>query len=313
MFKYKNQKGGNEVSNRNFMEMLQTQWFEGKFVCIGLDFDVWKAPTEFIEHSKYMSAAKVAVAFNHIIVEATKDLVCAYKLNIAFYGSLGAEGIWALKRTIKNIHTNAPNVPVILDAKCTDIENANNYYVDMAFSYLEADAITVNPYLGAEALQPFLARSDKGVIVLCKTSNLGAREFQVWDISGDVVPRGYMPLYEYIAYRVSSEWNKNGNCALIVGATYPEQLREVRKIIGSMPILIPELDFQEIPRVGFQQKDVPLERQVEQVVDAAKDGHGAGFIINSSHDIIFSSKSEDFAEISRRKTEELCNLINQYR
>ncbi|MFH1393169.1 MAG: orotidine-5'-phosphate decarboxylase [Patescibacteria group bacterium] len=289
------------------MELLRAKWAEGKFVCIGLDSEFGKIPESARKSGNEcdVSVSNTVVAFNRAIVEATKDLVCAYKPNTAFYEAYGAEGIAALHRTIVDIRIIAPDVPVILDAKRADIGNTNNGYVQMAFDYLQADAITVHPYLGSEALQPFLDRADKGAIVLCKTSNPGAGEFQNWDISGDVVPGGYMPLYKYVAHRVSREWNKNGNCALVVGATYPGQLREVREVVGDMPILI--------PGVGFQQKDVPLEKQVEQVVSAGKDSRGEGMIINSSRGIIFASKGADFAEAARRETLKLHDLINKYR
>ncbi len=263
-------------------------------------------------------------------MKATKDLVCAYKPNAAFYEAHGAEGISALHRTIADIHAIAPNIPVILDAKRADIGNTNAGYVDAAFSFLRADAITVHPYLGAEALQPFLDRADKGIIVLCRTSNPGAGEFQdrkvaltfgelaelvgdadrANDLAGEIgwsYPTGgyRMPMYQYMALRISRHWNKNGNCALVVGATYPEELRAVRRIVGDMPILI--------PGVGFQQKGVPLEQQVEQVVGAGKDSRGQGMIINSSRGIIFASSGHDFAEAARRETKKLHHLITKYR
>lgn len=289
------------MSSRNFIRMLEAQWAKGNFVCVGLDSEFSKIPAAaYVGGNECdVHVGETVVAFNRAIVEATKDLVCAYKPNTAFYEAYGAEGISALHRTIADIHAIAPDVPVILDAKRADIGNTNAGYVNAAFDYLRADAITVHPYLGAEALQPFLARADKGVIVLCKTSNPGAGEFQDWDISGDVVPNGYMPLYEYVAHRVSREWNKNGNCALVVGATYTAQLREVRKIVHDMPILI--------PGIGAQGGDV------EKTVTAGKDSRGQGMIINSSRGIIFASQGADFAEAALRETEKLRNLINQYR
>jgi len=281
--------------------MLEAQWAKGNFVCVGLDSEFGKIPesARVGGNECEVHEGNTIVAFNRAIVEATKDFVCAYKPNAAFYEAYGAEGISALHRTIADIHAIAPDVPVILDAKRADIGNTNAGYVEAAFDFLRADAITVHPYLGAEALQPFLARADKGVIVLCKTSNPGAGEFQDWDISGDVVPGGYMPLYKYVAHRVSREWNKNGNCALVVGATYPEQLREVREVVGDMPILI--------PGIGAQGGDV------EKTVTAGKDSRGWGMIINSSRGIIFASKGADFAEAARRETEKLRDMINQYR
>lgn len=289
------------MSDRNFRQMLEAQWAKGNFVCVGLDSEFGKIPesARVGGNECEVHEGNTIVAFNRAIVEATKDFVCAYKPNAAFYEAYGAEGISALHRTIADIHAIAPDVPVILDAKRADIGNTNAGYVEAAFDFLRADAITVHPYLGAEALQPFLARADKGVIVLCKTSNPGAGEFQDWDISGDVVPGGYMPLYKYVAHRVSREWNKNGNCALVVGATYPEQLREVREVVGDMPILI--------PGIGAQGGDV------EKTVTAGKDSRGWGMIINSSRGIIFASKGADFAEAARRETEKLRDMINQYR
>jgi orotidine-5'-phosphate decarboxylase len=292
------------MNDRNFRQILEAQWAKGNFVCVGLDSEFSKIPGsarvgDNEDNECEVHKGNTIVAFNRAIVEATKDIVCAYKPNTAFYEAYGAEGISALHRTIADIHAIAPDVPVILDAKHADIGNTNAGYVDAAFDFLRADAITVHPYLGAEALQPFLARADKGVIVLCKTSNPGAGEFQDWDISGDVVPGGHMPLYKYVAHRVSHEWNKNGNCALVVGATYPEQLREVREVVGNMPILI--------PGIGAQGGDV------EKTVTAGKDSRGWGMIINSSRGIIFASKGADFAEAARRETEKLRNLINQYR
>lgn len=294
---------------RNFMEMLRKKWNEGKFVCVGLDSELSKIP-EAAQISCSdpgaflgLDAEETIFGFNAAIIEETKDLVCAYKPNSAFYETHGTSGIAALYRTIWYIHDVAPDVPVILDAKRADIGNTNNGYAQMAFNYLKADAITVHPYFGGEALQPFLDYKDKGVIVLCRTSNPGAGELQNLEVSDDVVPGTYIPLYKRVARQISNYWNKNGNCALVVGATYPDELREVRCIVGDLPILI--------PGVGFQQKDVPLRQQVQQVVDNGKDSRGQGMIINSSRGIIFASSGSDFAEAARRETQKLHDLINQ--
>lgn len=282
------------MNDRNFRELLETQWSRGNFVCVGLDSEFGKIPESAHRSGNEceVSVPNTIVAFNRAIVEATKDLVCAYKPNAAFYEAHGAEGIAALHRTIADIHAIAPDVPVILDAKRADIGNTNAGYVDAAFGFLRADAITVHPYLGAEALQPFLARAEKGIIVLCRTSNPGAGEFQDLSVNGDE------PLYRFVARRVV-EWNKNGNCALVVGATYPDELREVRGLVGDMPILI--------PGIGAQGGDV------EKTVSAGKDSRGKGTIVNSSRGIIFASKGADFAEAARRETEKLRDMINQYR
>jgi orotidine-5'-phosphate decarboxylase len=294
LYIHNQRKGENDMNDRNFRQLLEAQWSRGNFVCVGLDSEFGKIP-EFARRSGNecdVSVANTIVAFNRAVVEATKDLVCAYKPNAAFYEAHGVEGIGALQRTIADIHAIAPDVPVILDAKRADIGNTNAGYVDAAFGFLQADAITVHPYLGAEALQPFLARAEKGVIVLCRTSNPGAGEFQDLSVNGE-------PLYRFVARRVASEWNKNGNCSLVVGATYPDELREVRGLVGDMPILI--------PGIGAQGGDV------EKTVSAGKDSRGYGMIINSSRGIIFASKGADFAEAARRETEKLRDFINQYR
>jgi len=281
------------MNKRNFMALLRARWDKRNFVCVGLDPDLTKIP-QFMR-SEYV--ADIIVNFNNSIVSATKDLVCAYKPNVAFYEAYGSAGITGLRRTIEYINAVAPDVPVILDAKRADIGNTNAGYVDAAFKYFGADAITVHPYLGAEALQPFLDCEDKGVIVLCRTSNKGAGEFQ--DKSVSVVPGCNMPLYQYVARQVATEWNKNNNCLIVVGATYPEELAQVRQIVGDMPILI--------SGIGAQGGDV------EKTVLAGKDSRGQGMIINSSRGIIYASSGPDFAEAAREETFKLHNLINKYR
>lgn len=279
--------------SETFREMLDAQWAQGRFVCVGLDSELGKIPdglrlNQFFKDGT--DVADVVVEFNRAIIEATADLVCAYKPNVAFYEALGSDGLKALKGTIEAINAVAPDVPVILDAKRADIGNTNAGYVQMAFEFLGADAITVNPYLGAEALQPFLARRDKGIIVLCRTSNPGAGEFQDLCVNGE-------PLYRVVARRVATEWNKNGNCGLVVGATAPHELAEVRQIVGDMPILI--------PGIGAQGGDI------EKTLTAGKNSRGRGMIINSSRGIIFASNGSDFAEAARRETQKLHDAINR--
>ncbi|TAL50012.1 orotidine-5'-phosphate decarboxylase [Patescibacteria group bacterium] len=283
------------MSDRNFRKMLEAQWARDNFVCVGLDSDLDKIPASSrVADDHYGSVFKgqTITAFNRAIVEATCDLVCAYKPNVAFYRRYGNEGMGALQRTIADIHRLAPDVPVILDAKYGDIGETNEGYAEEAFGLLRADATTVHPYLGGESLAPFLARAEKGIIVLCRTSNPGAREFQDLLVDGK-------PFYQRVARNVVGEWNKNGNCAVVVGATYPIELREVREIVGDMPILI--------PGVGAQGGDVQM------TVQAGKDSRRKGMIINSSRGIIFAFNSEDFAQAARRETMKLRDLINQYR
>lgn len=284
---------------RNFMELLQKKWGEGRFVCVGLDPDWKKIPDRFKQNQNF--GAYDNHWFLVEIVRATHGIVCAFKPNIAFFEKYGGGGINHLRDLIAFVHDIAPEVPVILDAKRADIGNTNNGYVGM-LDDLGADAITVHSYLGAEALKPFLDREDKGVIVLCRTSNPGAGEFQDLMVFEKGTSSSYAePLYLRVAERVSREWNKNGNCALVVGATYPDELQKVREVVGDMPLLI--------PGVGFQQKGVPLEEQVNQVVNAGKNSCNQGMIINSSRGIIFASNGEDFAEAASRETQKLHDLI----
>lgn len=284
------------------MEMLYAQWAYEKFVCVGLDSDYDKIP----EAVKKPDIVSSQVSFNRAIVQATSHLVCAYKPNIAFYEAYGAAGLLALQETVSVIRDIAPKVPVILDAKRADIGNTNRGYVKMAFEYLGVDAITVHPYLGQEALQPFLDMKDKGIIVLCLTSNPGAGEFQDlwWPVSRnhsltELTGKMTVSLFEQVADNVARNWNKNNNCCLVVGATYPNELQRVRRIIGNMPILI--------PGIGKQGGDV------EKTVKAGMDSLKQGMIINSSRGIIFASKEDDFADVARCETEKLNTLINQCR
>ena len=287
---------------RNFRQMLEAKWAEGRFVCVGLDGDYKKIP-ETVKSKKH-GVCSVMLDFNQAIIDATKDLAGAYKLNAAFYEAHGTAGMDALRYTIEYIRTAAPKVPVIYDAKRADIGNTNDGYVKSAFDWLYADAITVNPYFGQEALEPFLKEKDKGIIVLCRTSNKGASEFQDlwWDIGlghplANKLGKLSITLYQQVAYNVATHWNNNGNCALVVGATYPEELARVRQIVGDMPILI--------PGIGAQGGDL------EKTVLAGKDSRGRGMIINSSRGIIFASSGADFAEATRHETQKLHNSINQ--
>lgn len=275
------------MDKRNFRRLLELQWALKHFVCVGLDSN-WAMIPSFLKEGA--NIAYSIVRFNQSIIEATRELACAYKLNVAFYEACGVEGLTALRSTISFIQTVAIDVPVILDAKRADIGSTNAGYVTSAFDYLKADAITVHPYLGAEALGPFLDQADKGIVVLCRTSNPGAGEFQDLLVNGE-------PLYRIVAKRVASDWNRNNNCAVVVGATYPNELHEVREIIGDMPILI--------PGIGAQGGDL------EKTVLAGKDSRGGGMIINASRSIIFASQEADFADAARQETERLHGLINQ--
>ena len=288
------------MEERNFKELLEDRWSYGHFVCVGLDSEYERIPA-VVKNER--NVAGTIFAFNQAVIDATKDLVCAYKPNAAFYEACGEPGSHALVFTIAYIHKVAPRVPVILDIKRGDIGKTNKGYVEAAFNHFEADAVTVHPYLGAEALKPFLDQKEKGIIVLCRTSNPGAGEFQDLSVGYESLTNPncthVVPFYQYVARRVAENWNKNGNCAVVVGATYPEELKEVRGIVGDMPILI--------PGIGAQGGDV------EKAVKAGKNSRGQGMIINSSSGIIFASSGADFPEAARRETIKLRDAINQYR
>lgn len=229
-----------------------------------------------------------------------------YKPQSSYYEALGAEGSATLKATVDYIHEVAPEVPIILDAKRADIDSTNEGYIKAHFDYQGFDAITLHPYMGQESLQPLLDQKDKGLIILCRTSNSGADEFQdrlVTPTAEEATQWGIkpkpIPLYQLVAYRVAREWNNNNNCCVVVGATYPEEMAEVRLIIGDMPILI--------PGIGAQGGDI------EATVKAGQNSHGQGMIINSSRGILYASTGPDFAEAARTETQRLHDEINKYR
>jgi len=273
-----------------FHSMLEQHWQKGKFVCVGLDSDYNQLPSSVKEGR---SIEEAMVFFNQQIIDATADLVCAYKPNAAFYEAQGDAGFRALTRTVQYIHKSYPGIPVILDAKRADIGSTNQGYVQAAFDLMSVDAITAHPYLGKEALGPFLARKEKGIIVLAKTSNPGSGEFQ--DM---LVGEEREPLYMVVARHVAEEWNANGNCGIVVGATYPEELRRVREIVGDMPILIPGLGTQG--------------GEIAATVRAGKDSRGWGMILNSARGIIFASKGSDFVEAARKATEALHSEVRRH-
>ena len=256
-------------------------------VCVGLDSDISKIP-EFIRKGEHPQST-----FNKAIIEATHDLICAYKPNTAFYEERGHAGIEALRMTSDYLKEKYPEVPLIIDAKRADIGNTNLGYAKFVFEYLKADAVTVHPYLGREALKPFLDYEDKGIFVLCRTSNPGAGEFQDLEYDGK-------KLFQIVAENVVKDWNTNDNCALVVGATYPSELEIVRHIVGdNFPLLIPGIGVQG--------------GQVEKTVKAGVDGNGLNAVINSSRGIIFASNRSDFADKARQEAIKLRDEINKFR
>lgn len=253
-----------EFMKRNFWEMVQKRKTTGLCVSVGLDPDVKR-----IGEGKGLE--DVLYWFCKEIVDLTKDLACVYKPNIAFFERYPRLGPSCLFNLIKYIQQNT-DVPVILDAKRGDTPDTNMLYAKELFDEYQADAVTVSPYCGGESLKPFLKREDKGIIVLCKTSNPGSGEFQDLMVESNL---GTIPFYRYVAYKVNCSWNINRNCGLVVGATYPEELKIVRDTVGDyLPILI--------PGVGAQGGDL------EKTIKYGRNN----IIINSSRGIIFAPNPE---------------------
>ena len=273
-----------------FMQSLQAAWQRNdSLVCVGLDPEPAKFPADL------RGDPDAIFAFCRAIVDATADVVCAFKPQIAHFAAHRAED--ALERLIAHIHAAHPGVPVILDAKRGDIGSTAQHYAQEAFVRYGADAVTVNPYLGRDSVQPFLDHADKGVILLCRTSNSGSRDLQelvVSDASG-----GSRKLYQHVAELVANEWNGNRNCALVVGATWPEELADVRSRVGDVPLLV--------PGVGAQGGDV------EAVVKNGRTADGTGLMISSSRAILYASNGEDFADAARNAAQALREEINRHR
>ena len=238
-------------------------------LCVGLDPDPAKLPT-------CLDGDDAIFRFCADIVDATADLVCAFKPQIAHFAAIGAET--QLEKLCEHIHSQHPRIPLILDAKRGDIGSTAERYAQEAFVRYGADAVTVNPYLGSDSLEPFFAHAGKGVIVLCRTSNPGSADIQSIETS-------HGPLYTHVARRAATEWSRLGDVALVVGATYPDELATVRSIVGDLPLLV--------PGIGAQGGDV------EATVRAGRDSHGRGMIVNSSRAIIYASSGEDFAAAAR--------------
>jgi orotidine-5'-phosphate decarboxylase len=232
----------------------------GSLLCVGLDSALDQIPPRFrLEELPQF-------AFNRWIIEQTHPFVSAYKPNIAFYESRGDAGLVELKLTMDYLRQQHPDILTICDAKRADIASTSEHYAQAVFDWLGFDAVTLHPYLGSDALQPFLRRSDRASIILCRTSNPGAGELQ------DVIVNG-KPLWHIVAERVCNEWNTNGNCMLVVGATAPEELRQARALVGNMTLLV--------PGVGAQGGSIG------QVVQNGLNREGRGLIINAARSVIF--------------------------
>lgn len=274
-----------------FLEKLEMACSSGRsLLCVGLDVDPAQMPVADV------------FEFNQAIIDATADLVCAYKPNLAFYEALGIPGLKALQRTVEYIRRVAPHPCIIGDAKRGDIGPSGQAYARAMFQVWDFDAVTANAWGGEDTLEPFLADEARGVFIWCRSSNPGASDFQDLTVvrtgskPASTTPQGQVPLYQHLAMAARA-WNRKGNVGLVVGATYLEQLAAVRRICPEMPLLI--------PGIGLQGGDL------EASIRLGTDTRGRLAIINSSRSIIYASSGADFAQAARREAVRLRDAINQ--
>jgi orotidine-5'-phosphate decarboxylase len=275
----------------NFIDKLNAAWARNdSLLCVGLDPDLERIPAHLA------SQPDGIVQFCKAIIDATFDLACAFKPQIAYFAALGAED--QLEAICRYLVDTYPHIPLILDAKRGDIGATAHQYAREAFDRYGADAVTVNPYMGFDSVEPYMAWQDRGVIVLCRTSNAGGSDLQFLDVDANGESK---PLYQHVARLVAEKWNRNGQCALVVGATFPEELAQVRSMVGDMPLLV--------PGIGAQGGDI------EATVKAGRSAAGAGMMINSSRAILYAQPQggEDFAAAARRVAQETRDAINRYR
>ena len=269
-----------------YISKLNQAWSNNNsLLCVGLDPDLAKLPAQF------QTSPDGIFEFCRAIIDATADLACSFKPQIAYFSALRAEP--QLEQICAYLRDNYPHLPIILDAKRGDIGATAEQYAREAFERYGADAVTVNPYMGFDSVAPYLEWKDKGCIVLCRTSNAGGSDLQFLPVNG-------RPLYQHVADLVANKWNSNGQCSLVVGDTFPEEIKQVRHIVGQMPLLV--------PGIGAQGGDIAA------TVAAGKTAHG-GMMINSSRAILFAktAEGEDFAQAARRVAQQTRDEINLYR
>jgi orotidine-5'-phosphate decarboxylase len=278
------------VDNKvTFIEKLSAAWAaNNSLLCVGLDPDVGKFPAHLRDEPDAIAG------FCKAIIDATADVACAFKPQIAYFAAQRAEN--QLEEICAYLHKTYPHIPIVLDAKRGDIGATAEQYAREAFERYGADAVTVNPYMGFDSIAPYLEWTDRGVIVLCRTSNPGGSDLQFLKVDGK-------PLYQHVARLVAQQWNRNGQCALVVGATFPGELAQVRAIVGDMPLLV--------PGIGAQGGDI------QATVAAGKTANGSGMMINSSRAILYAEPDalagEDFALAARRVALETRDAINRFR
>ncbi len=272
-----------------FTQQLAAAWQKNNsLLCVGLDPD----PAKFPAHLQGRDDA--IFEFCKSIVDATADLVCSFKPQIAYFAARRAED--QLEALIAHIHEQHPGIPVILDSKRGDIGSTAEQYAIEAFERFQADAVTVNPYMGRDSVEPYLAYPDKGVILLCRTSNPGGSDLQFLDVGG---PSTQERLYERVARLAATEWNTSGQIGLVVGATFPAEIARVRELVGDVPLLV--------PGIGAQGGDI------EATVKAGRTASATGLMINSSRAILYAGKDEQFAAAARKVALETRDSINIYR
>ena len=264
----------NSHSN-TFNQQLQSAWAsQGSMLCVGFDPDPKRLPLSL------QGRPEGIYEFCREIADATADLVCAFKPQFAYFASQRAEA--QLEKLIKHLKDKHPHIPVILDSKRGDIGSTADHYALEAFDRYGADAVTVNPYMGFDTIEPYLKHAGKGVIVLCRTSNPGGSDLQFLNVA----PNGE-PLYLHVAKLAAQQWNNSGQISLVVGATFPEEIAKVRAIVGEMPLLI--------PGIGAQGGDIDATVSAGKIAGKP----GMGMIINSSRAILYASSGSDFAQAAR--------------
>lgn len=271
----------------NFIDKLSAAWASNhSLLCVGLDPDLARFPAHL------RGQPDGIFQFCKAIIDATADLACAFKPQIAYFAALGAEA--QLEAVCRYLRETYPHIPLVLDAKRGDIGATAHQYAREAYDRYGADAVTVNPYMGSDSVDPYMDWADRGVIVLCRTSNAGGSDLQFLQVDGE-------PLYQRVARLVADKWNRNGQCALVVGATFPEELAQVRALVGDMPLLV--------PGIGAQGGDIAA------TVKAGRTANGTGMMINSSRAILYATPrdGEDFAAAARRVAMETRDEINRYR
>ena len=273
------------MARMNFIDMLNARWRNAdSLLAVGLDPDPSRFPVHLQSHPESI------FEFCRSIVDATADLACAFKPQIACFASMRAED--QLERLIAHIRARHPAVPVILDAKRGDIGSTAEHYAREVFERYAAHAVTLSPYMGFDSIEPYLAYPDRGAFLLCRTSNAGGNDLQMLDVGGE-------RLFERVARLTASTWNRTGQLGLVVGATFPEELARVRTLVGDVPLLV--------PGIGAQGGDV------QASVKAGQTTAGLGMVVNSSRAILYAGKGEDYAEKARAVAQATRDEINRYR